>query len=213
MRIILVTFIISLMATMLSAEVVKTIEYKGLVHISKPVALRMLTFEVGDEANSAMIDEAVKKYFKQGYFNDIWVEFASGNLTFNFKEKAIISKVELKGWKESDEEVMDGVVQIKKGSLYDEKKLEAAKKRIVQAISQDGKIDSVVEIKTELLDNGSMKVTFVVNEGEKIIIEKLQYAGVSGVDSDDFDEVIANKEHEFMGWFWEIGRASCRERV
>ena len=190
------------MATMLSAEVVKTIEYKGLVHISKPVALRMLTFEVGDEANSAMIDEAVKKYFKQGYFNDIWVEFASGNLTFNFKEKAIISKVELKGWKESDEEVMDGVVQIKKGSLYDEKKLEAAKKRIVQAISQDGKIDSVVEIKTELLDNGSMKVTFVVNEGEKIIIEKLQYAGVSGVDSDDFDEVIANKEHEFMGWFW-----------
>ena len=201
MRIILVTFI-TLIATTLSAEVVKTIEYKGLVHISKPVALRMLTFEVGENADSIMINEAVQKYFKQGYFNDIWVEFESGNLTFNFEEKSIISKVELKGWKESDEEVMDGVVQIKKGSLYDEKKLEAAKKRIIQAISQDGKIDSVVEIKKELLDNGSVKVTFVVNEGEKIIIEKLQYAGVDGVDSDDFDEVIANKEHDFMGWFW-----------
>jgi len=194
--------LLTLTATILSADIVKTIEYKGLVHISKPVALRMLAFEVGDEVDSLMVNKAVKKYFNQGYFNDIWVNFEEGDLVFNFKEKAIISKVELKGWKDDDEEVMSGVVQIQKGSLYDEKKLEAAKKRIVQAINQDGKIDSVVEIKSERLDNGSMKVTFVVNEGEEIIIEKLNYSGVNDLDSDDFDEVLANKEHEFMGWFW-----------
>jgi outer membrane protein insertion porin family len=191
-----------LLTTNIYAQVVKSINYDGMVHISEPVALRMLTFEKGDDISREMVDDAIKKYFNQGYFNDVWAEFNDGALTFYFKEKAIISKVELKGWKESDDEVKDSVVQIKKGTLYNEKKLEAAKKRIIDAISQEGKIDSVVEIEKEYLENGSIKVTFVVNEGEEITISKLDYSGVYGLDSDDFDDVIANKEHQFMGWFW-----------
>ncbi|OQY39726.1 MAG: outer membrane protein assembly factor BamA [Spirochaetaceae bacterium 4572_7] len=173
-----------------------------MVHISEPVALRMLDFEIGDDVDSRMINDAIKKYFKQGYFNDIWVELEDGDLTFYFKEKAIISQIDLKGWKESEDDIKETVIQIKKGSLYNEKRLEAAKKRIIAALNQEGKIDSVVEIQKEYLENGSIKVTFVVNEGEEISIEKLQYSGVLGVDSDDFDTVIANKEREFMGWFW-----------
>ena len=184
------------------AYTIKSINYNGMVHISKPVALRMLDFEVGDDIDDKTIDNSIKKYFAQGYFNDIWVDFKDGNLTYHFKEKPIISKVELKGWKDSDKEVLENIVQIKRGSLYDEKKLEAAKKRIIEAISQDGKIDSVVEIEKEYLENGSIKVIFNVNEGEKIIINKLQYSGVKNLDTDLFDDVIANKEHQFMGWLW-----------
>ena len=186
----------------LSAITLKSVKYEGLVHISPSVALRMLPFEVGDSVDDKLINEAIQKYFNQKYFTDIWVDEEEGVLTFHFIEKPIISKVELKGWKENDKEVKDSVIQIKKGSLYNEKKLEAAKKRIVEAISQDGKIDSVVEIEKEYLDNGSIKVTFNVNEGEEIIIEKLNFSGLVGLDNEDFNDVIANKEAQFMGWFW-----------
>ncbi len=199
---ILLTILFVIFTSHLSAEVIKSIKYDGMVHISEPVALRMLDFEKGDQVDSRMIDDAIKKYFKQGYFNDIWVEFESGDLTFYFKEKAIISQIDLKGWKESEDDIKETVIQIKKGSLYNEKRLEAAKKRIIAALNQDGKIDSVVEIQKEYLENGSIKVTFLVNEGEEISIEKLAYSGVEGVDSDEFDTVIANKERDFMGWFW-----------
>ena len=197
----------------LSAEVVKEIQFDGLVHVSEPVALRMLSFEKGDDINVEDVDKAIKTFFDQGYFNDIWAEFHDGILTFYFKEKAIISQVELKGWKEDDDDVMDSVVQIKKGTLYDEVKLEAAKKRIIEAISQEGKIDSVVEIETEYLENGSIKVTFVVNPGEEITITKLQFSGVKGVNPSGFDSVIANKEHQWMGWFWgrNDGKMSLRD--
>jgi len=191
-----------LFTTNIFAQTLNSIKFEGMVHISEPVALRMLSFETGDNVDIKMVDDAIKKYFKQGYFNDIWVEFDDGDLTFFFKEKAIISKIELEGWKDNDEEVQDAVIQIKKGSLYDDKILQDAKKRIIEAISQEGKLDSVVEIKTEYLENGSIKVTFVVNEGEEIIIDKLEFSGVNGLDPDDFDAVIANKEHDFMGWFW-----------
>ncbi len=184
------------------AMTIQSIEYKGMVHISKSVALRMLNFEVGDDIDRETIDKSIKKYFRQGYFKDIWVDFSKGVLTYHFVEKGLISKVELKGWKENDKDIKNSVIQIKVGSQYDKKKLEAAKKRIIEAISQDGKIDSVVEIKEEHLENGSTKVTFIVNEGEEITIKSLKYSGVSGLDSDLFDDVIANKEHQFMGWFW-----------
>ncbi|MEA1982273.1 MAG: outer membrane protein assembly factor BamA [Campylobacterota bacterium] len=212
MRIFLTLFLLILASTM-QAQTIKTINYEGMVHISKPVALRMLKFEVGDEADVKKINDAIKKYFEQGYFNDIWVEFENGDLTFFFKEKAIISKIELEGWKENDDDVKDSVIQIKKGTLFNEKVLNDAKKRIIEAISQEGKIDSVVEVQKEYLENGSIKVTFIVNEGEEIIIQKLNYSGVYGLESDDFDEVIANKEHEFMGWFWgqNDGKMSLRD--
>ena len=187
-----------------SAQTINSINYVGMVHISESVALRMLEFDKGDDVDDEMINESIHTYFRQGYFDDIWVDIEGDTLTFNFKEKPIISKVVLKGWKENDSEVKDSVIQIKKGSLYNEKKLESAKKRIINALSQDGKIDSVVEIEKEFLDNGSIKVTFIVNEGEKIIISKLDYSGVKGLNSEDFDSVIANKEHQWMGWF--IGR-------
>ncbi len=197
---------LALLLTLLSlnsfANTIESIKFKGMVHISEPVALRMLDFAVGDNVSDEQIHESLKKYYEQGYFKDAWVDFKNGELTYNFEEKALISKIELKGWKENDDEIIDSVIQIKRGSLYDDKKLNAAKKRIIEAISQDAKIDSVVEIQKEYLENGSIKVTFVVNEGEEVIIENLDYSGVHGLDSDDFDEVIANKENQFMGWFW-----------
>ncbi|DAB30863.1 MAG TPA: outer membrane protein assembly factor BamA [Sulfurimonas sp. UBA12504] len=191
-----------LLTTHSFAKVIKSIEYSGMVHMSEPVALRMLEFSVGDDVDEAMINKAIKKYFEQGYFNDVWAEIKDTTLTFSFKEKAVISQVELKGWKEDEEDIKESVVQIRKGSLYNERKLEDAKKRIISAINAKGKIDSVVEVETEYLANGSMKVTFLVSEGEEITIENLKYSGVSGLESDDFDSVIANKEHEWMGWFW-----------
>lgn len=196
-------FILAILTMSANAMTIKSINYEGMVHISEPVALRMLKFEVGDDINEKNIDDSVKAYFKQGYFKDVWADFDDGKLTFKFIEKPIISQIVLEGWKENEEEeVRSTIIQIKKGSLYNEKKLEDAKKRIIAAISQEGSIDSVVEVEKELLDNGSIKVTFVINEGEEIVIEKLEYNGVEGLDYDDFDDVIANKERQWMGWLF-----------
>jgi len=185
-----------------SAETVQNVNYDGLVHISKGVADQLLVQKAGETLDTEKVDETIKTFFKQGYFTDIYATFAGGTLTLHFTEKPIVSRIKLKGWKENDEDTLRDIVQIKKGTLYDPKKLDEAKKRIIDALSQEGKIDSVVEIETEHLENGSVAVTYIVNEGETILIEKLRYSGVHGLDPEIFDDAIANKEHEFMGWFW-----------
>ena len=193
-----------LSSVLLSASTgdVETIRYEGMVHISEAVAKRLNEVKIGEPLDLAIVDRTVKAFFEQGYFEDVWAEENIGVVTFHFKEKPIISKIELKGYKENDEEIKKKLLQIEKGSLYDPRRIESARKRIVDALSQDGKIDSVVEVESKLLDNGSMQVKFIANEGEEIIIKNVKYYGVSGVNPDAFDATIANKEEDSIGWFW-----------
>ncbi|MCJ7766554.1 MAG: outer membrane protein assembly factor BamA, partial [Thiovulaceae bacterium] len=191
-----------LLSLPLFATTITDIKFVGTVHISESIAKSMLKIEVGDELDAEKVDETIKTFFDQGYFTDIWADEEQGVVTFHFVEKPIISKIKMSGWKESDKEAQESMLQIKKGALYDEKRLQAAKKRIIEALSQEGKIDSVVEIETEYLDNGSVAVEFKVNEGETITIEKLQYSGPKGLEQDVFESSIANKERQWMGWFW-----------
>ncbi len=186
----------------LFAATITEIKFVGMVHISESIAKSMLKVETGEALDPAKVDETIKAFFKQGYFTDIWADEENGVLTFHFVEKPVISKIKMSGWKESDKEEQESLLQIKKGALYDEKRLLAAKKRIIEALSQEGKIDSVVEIETEYLDNGSVSVEFKVNEGETIIIEEMEYSGNEKLDPAIFEAQIANKAHQWMGWFW-----------
>lgn len=185
-----------------AAETITSIKYEGMVHISEAVAKQLNEVKIGEPLDPVRLDKTIKTFFDQGYFEDVWAQQEEGTVTFHFKEKSIISKIELKGFKENDEEAQKSLLQIEKGALYDAKRIESAKKRIVEALNQEGKIDSVVEVETTKLDNGSVSVKFLANEGEEIIIKKLQYNGVVGLDPDEFDKVVANKEHDFMGWMW-----------
>ena len=185
-----------------ATENVTSIKYEGMVHISQAVAKQLNEVKVGEPLDPQRLDKTIKTFFDQGYFEDVWAQEEAGVVTFYFKEKPSISKIELKGFKDNDEEAQKGLLQIDKGALYDEKRIEGAKKRIIEALNQEGKIDSVVEVETTKLDNGSLSVKFIANEGEEIIIKELKYNGVSGLDPDEFDTIIANKERDFMGWMW-----------
>lgn len=195
----------------LYAQKIKEINYSNLFHISSDVAKRMVDLDTGEEVDEKKIDIAIKKYFDQGYFEDIYVTNEDGNITFHFKEKPVISKIEIKGYKDDDKDFLNDTVILKRGALYDEKKIEAAKKRIIESLNHDGKIDSVVEVEKETQENGSIHIKFVINEGEKIIIKKIQYSGLNKFKGTDFDDVVANKEHQFMGWLW--GRNSGDFRI
>lgn len=184
------------------AKIVVDVQFDGLVHLSEPVAKESLGFEAGDQISKKKIDKSIKRFYRYGYFTDIWVSEKNGVLIYHFIEKPVISRIQIDGYGQGEEEEDSELLQLKKGALYDKNKISKAKKRLVEAISQEGYIDTIVEVETETLDNGSVEVTFKVNKGENIIIEKLSFNGMTAFEPDDFDDVIANKEHEFMGWLW-----------
>ena len=193
---------ILLMAVFAEAQQIKAIKFDGLIHLSPDIAEEITGIHPGEPIDIEKVDEAIKKLFAQGYFKDIRVTEARGVLTFHFKEKPVISQISFTGYGENKKEELLSQLGLKKGDIYDEGRIEKAEMKLRGMIEAEGYFDTVVETETTPLENGSVKVEFVINKGENIIIEKLDLCGAKHFDKSDLESVMANRERDFMGWMW-----------
>jgi len=193
-------------STLFGAEKFDSIEFKGLTQISKSVALENIKFENENSYTAEEINKAIKEFYKFAYFKDISVTKENRVLTFHFKEKPFISKLEITGYKTREEEVsvLYKQMNIKKGTMYTKRKVDQAKKALLVALERDGYINSVVETDVEEVSDTSVAVTFNVNKGEEITIKNVTYKGANALDEGDFETVIANKEEDCC-FTWFIG--------
>ena len=82
-------------AAALSADTIKSIEYKDVNKLSPEILNETLSMKVGEELNKDKLNDAVLKFYKYGYFDDITVSSENGILKFIFKEKPSISSVDI----------------------------------------------------------------------------------------------------------------------
>ena len=190
------------LSSILLAQNITSIQYTGLLHLSEDMAGEISGIHVGDSFDIMKVDESIKKFYSQGYFSDIVVSTTpEGGLVYEFKEKSVISKLQMNGYSSDDEqEELFISIGLRKGDLYDARKIEKAKKKLVKRIEAEGYYDTVVEIDVEPKED-SISLVFEVNKGEKIYIDKIDFAGANKVDTDDLEASLANKEEDFMGWF------------
>ena len=191
-------------AAALSADTIKSIEYKDVNKLSPEILNETLSMKVGEELNKDKLNDAVLKFYKYGYFDDITVSSENGILKFIFKEKPSISNVDIKGYKSRPEDLdaVRSAINLKKGAMYTEKRVKEAKEKLLSMLASEGFINSVVETEIERINDQSLKVTFNVNKGDEIIIKKANYHGANKLEQDDFDHVTANKEIEFASWWF-----------
>ena len=197
-------FLLLLGAVLANAEQITSINFKGLVHLSPETAKEIMGLKVGDELNVDSTDRAIAKLFRQGYFDDIYIENKGGDVTVTVKEKPSIARIDIKGVVTNDKTAIDGLINIKQGNMYDELAIERAKERIRQYYESKGYFDTVIDVTKEPVagNENSLFVTMNINRGENIIIENVNLVGAKLFDYDDVEPVVANKEREFMGWMW-----------
>jgi len=190
-----------LIGSLLLAQKVTQIKFEGLAHLSTSVALEIADIRVGDQMNTAKIDQSIKNFFAQGYFKDVWVDKQGGVLTYHFKEKVAIANIQVKGYGSGDdgEQLLKGI-GLKKGDLYDEARIKKAKKTLISRLESQGNYDSVVEVTTTPVGSGAISVVFDVNKGEKIKIKKINFIGASELSQSDLETDLANQEEDFLGW-------------
>ncbi|MEA1914950.1 MAG: outer membrane protein assembly factor BamA, partial [Campylobacterota bacterium] len=193
-----------LFSSLLFAQNITDIQFINLSKISSDIANDTLDMSVGDEMDSHKINEAIKKFYRFGYFNNINVETNKGALIFDFKEKPSIAQIHVTGYKtrEEDLEMLYSAMGIKKGNMYSKKRIEAAKEALLNELKKEGYIDSVVETEIQELSTQSVAVTFNVSKGDEIIIKKVNYNGANELDEDEFEPVTANKEEDFIKWWF-----------
>ena len=188
----------------LNAYMISAIEFKGLHHLSKDSALELMEIQKGKNATDKQINKSLKNLFKQNYFENIEVEYFENNQTILFRcyEKPTVAKVTIEGFMDMEEEQQEKFLEIKKGSFLDKNRIEKTKDRILEALKFKGTVDNIVEVKEEHLDNGTVKINFIVQEGKNIIIKSLIIEGAKSLSFDKLREEIANRNEESFSWFF-----------
>ena len=190
-----------LIGSFLLAQKITQIKFEGLNHLSPQVALEIADLHVGDEMNIEKINQALVNFYNQGYFEDVWVDREGGKLIFHFKEKVAIANVEIKGFGSGDEgqKLLDSI-GLKKGDLYDEGRVEKAKKLLAERLQSMGNYDSVIEVTKTPVGDNAVSLVFDVNKGEKIKIKKINFEGAKELSTSDLERDLVNKEEDFLGW-------------
>lgn len=183
-----------------SAESISEIQYDGLIRISPLIANDIAKIKAGDKLDLKAVNDAILAFYEQDYFDNIYVSFEGGVLTFHFVEKPSINGIEIKGFgSESETEDMKKSLGIKRGDTYDIYKEKGAKNAIISALEAKGLYNSVVEVTATKIED-SINLVFSVNKGEKIIIRESHYQGAT-LDKDDLEAFSANRErHSWLGW-------------
>ena len=190
-----------LVGSLLLAQKITQIKFEGLAHLSPSVAKEIAGIHVGDQMDATKINNSIKNFFSQGYFSDVWIDKQGGTLIYHFKEKVSIANIDIKGYGSGDDGVeLLKTIGVKKGDLYDSRRVNKAKDALVANLESQGYYDTVVELSTKSIGDGSVALTFDVNKGEKIKIKKMNFIGAQHLSQSDLEFDLANKEQDFLGW-------------
>ncbi|TDJ86567.1 outer membrane protein assembly factor BamA [Campylobacter volucris] len=196
-------FVFFALSSSLCASTIKEIKFEGLSQLSKESALAISKLKIGQKISVASIDTAVKNLFSRNYFKDIVVEENNGVIIFKVVEKPSIGKIDIQGIASNDRKQIENLVGLKPGLLYDENSIKESIEKIKLFYQAKGFYDTVVETKNEKLSNSNaLKVTFIVNRGENIIIENVHLSGAKKLNYSDIEPAVANKQRELLGWMW-----------
>lgn len=195
---------------------IKSVEYKGSTSFSSIIAQDISNIKAGDKVDVKKIDKAIRNFYEQGYFEDVYADFSNGNLTFYFKQKPKVASIEIKGYgNEQEKETLYSQIGLKKGDSFDAIKLDRAKLIIKTILEYQGYYGTVIEDSIESItpkkDKSSdedlnaieaVAIKLNVNRGENVIIKKANYDGRKQLSVSEVQELSANREKQFAGWLW-----------
>jgi len=139
-----------------------------------------------DRFNMDVIRADIKRLYAQGHFDDIRVDEEPGRtgkiIIFTVKEKKTIRSVKYEGLNSiTNSEILDKLKEkkatITQESNYDPSKVKKAETIIKMMLAEKGHQDATIETSTEDVPPNSIALTFKVDEGPKVRIQKINIEG------------------------------------
>src|ERR1051325_9357654 len=166
---------------------IESIEISGQQRIPAETIKYNIQTKVGDTLNPDIIRRDIKTLYAQGYFDDIRVDEKEGKnggviVVFTVKEKPLIRTIDFVGLNTiSKSAILDKVKERKVGisqeSPYDPSRIRRVEGVIKAMLAEKGHQDATVESETEDVPPNSIKLTFKVNEGPAVKVEKIAIEG------------------------------------
>ena len=180
LRIIFLSFLLSLNLHAFDEFLVSDIRIIGLQRVSTGSIFNVIPISVGDRIDVRKSNDIVRSLFSTEQFDDIQIGKDGNTLVITVLERPSISSIEISGNKalktEQLLESLDGV-GIKEGEVYKRSTLEKVKSELVRSYASNGRYGADVEINEILQPRNRLEISIEVDEGNSAKIKKISIIG------------------------------------
>jgi outer membrane protein insertion porin family len=193
----------------LKRELVAEVVITGNKRIEADAIKRIIKTKKGDTYSAKHIRDDVKSIHKMGYFDDVRVEAVSTPegkvVTFRVAELDTIRNIRFRGNKKFDDEKLQEMVHIRRGSVLNVNTLRGDLKEIEKLYKQKGYHHVEVTYEIKPVEENHADVDFVIEEGDKVFVKAISFEGNRAYDDDTLKDLMKTEEKGFLSWLTSSG--------
>jgi len=184
-------------------KIVKKISFTGVTNTDEKDLLFEMKTTVGHPLKYLEMKEDIKKVYKKGKFKSLSVdieEYKGGvRLRFNCEELPMVKELIFKGIDEFSDTDLSEAIVIKAGSAYRKDLVEKSIEIMKKKYHEEGLFNAVIKYKiTKIKKTNHVNVTFIIDEGEEITVEKITILGARKIYHKDLQGLMDTKEKWLM---------------
>ncbi len=162
-----------------------SVQVKGLERINEQVILGQVETKAGQNLNSRAIARDLRRIYGLGYFTKVDVEVSSEGsgvkVVFVVEEERRISDVKIIGCKKIKPRAIEPNLKQKRGASFIPELCEEDRKTIINMYQNKGYANTKVDIITEKIDPGLVRIIYSIDEGKKARIKEIEIEGNSAL--------------------------------
>jgi outer membrane protein insertion porin family len=191
-------------------EAIVKVLIRGNVRIEEDAIRRVLKIKPGDIFNEKNISDEIKAVYKMGYFDDIRVEAETvpdGKIiTFVVTEKPTVRNISVEGntWVYEDDEIKEELT-LRKGSILNINTIQNDIRRIEELYKEKNYYNVKVSFKIYPKENNLADVEYVIEEGQKFQIKKIEFIGNNAYSSSKLKRLMETSEKGIFSFITSSG--------
>jgi outer membrane protein insertion porin family len=184
------------------AVTIRDINVEGQRRVQEAVILGRVQSRVGGLFNPAQLSEDLRSIFGLGFFDDVQLrieDFEGGvRVTFVVTERPFIRDIEFSGNKKVSTSDLQERIDLKLGSVYNPVEVQKAREKLKEHYESEGYFEAQITPDVERFADGDVKLTFSINEGRRITIDRIVIRGNVGLSDSKIKGAMTIQEREFF---------------
>ncbi|HOK08306.1 MAG TPA: outer membrane protein assembly factor BamA [Candidatus Hydrogenedens sp.] len=180
-----------------SGKEVLSVNIQGLEKLNEQVVLGQVETKVGDKLNSRAVARDIKRIYNLGYFTKVSVEvIPEGDgvkVTYIVEEERRISDVKIIGCKKIKPRAIEPVLKQKRGTSFIPELCEEDRKAIINMYQAKGYANTKVDVITEKVEPGLVRIIYSIDEGKKARIKEIEIEGNSALSDRQVKKAMKTK--------------------
>ena len=188
---------------------IASIAPEGNSRIDSGAILRNISSRAGDIYETEQLRNDMKNVFKMGYFDDVILRVDDTErgkaVIFEVKEKPVIGQVTFRGQDELKEDAIKEVISVIPNTILNPQKIREAVDNIKSLYKSKGFYNTEVTPELTYPKADRVNIEFAIQEGEKVFIKDIRFAGNESFKESELKKVMGTKEKGWLSWFTDSG--------